>query len=77
MGEALRRINLRPIGLLLVGVLLAHGLALSWLHDQLEDVKPLTLMADPLFTRMIMPTRTVAVPPSPQSTRFHSSTANV
>ncbi|MEN9376988.1 MAG: hypothetical protein RL710_2145, partial [Pseudomonadota bacterium] len=55
MGEALRRINLRPIGLLLVGVLLAHGLALSWLHDQLEDLKPITLMADPLFTRMIMP----------------------
>jgi hypothetical protein len=66
VGEALRRINLRPIGLLLVGVLLAHGLALSWLHDQLEDLKPLTLMADPLFTRMIMPSRTVAVPPSPR-----------
>lgn len=76
MDAPVRRIQLRPIGVLLLGVLVAHALVLNWLRNQLEDVKPLTLMADPLFTRMIVPVRTVApVPAAKPATRRSAKTA--
>jgi hypothetical protein len=64
IADTLRRIRPGPLALLMLGVLLAHALVLSWLRNQLEDLKPLTLMADPMFTRMIVPVRTVAPVPA-------------
>lgn len=70
---ALRRIRPGPLVVLLVAVLLAHALVLSWLRNQLEDLKPLTLMADPMFTRMIVPVRTVAPVPVAKPAVRHAS----
>lgn len=61
-------------------VLLGHWIGLSWLQAQLQTIRPLTLMAEPLFTRIIAPTaatlrvaeptprhRQLAPPPPPQA----------
>jgi len=46
----------RSVGLLLVLlVLLGHLSGLSWLHDQIQVFQPLVPMAEPLFTRTIVP----------------------
>ncbi len=46
-------------GLLMLWVLLGHGLLLSWLNRQLPYVRPLSRMADPIFTRLVKPERLV------------------
>ena len=71
-----------PVGFVLVIalVLLGHWIGLAWLQAQLQTIRPLTLMAEPLFTRIIAPTaatlrvaepkprhRRVAPPPPPQA----------
>lgn len=71
-----------PVGFVLVIalVLLGHWIGLAWLRAQLQPIRPLTLMAEPLFTRIIAPTaatlrvpapaprhRRVAPPPPPQA----------
>jgi hypothetical protein len=54
-GRSLR-MKSRWVGLLLVLlVLLGHLSGLSWLHDQLQVFKPMVPMAEPLFTRTIVP----------------------
>jgi hypothetical protein len=52
-----RTIKSRASGLWLVLllVLIGHGISLSWLAQQWPRLKPLPLMAEPLFTRLIMP----------------------
>ncbi len=45
----------RPLALLLALVLLSHWAGLLWLREQAPLGKPLALMRDPLFTRMITP----------------------
>ncbi len=47
----------KSFGFLLLLVLLGHWLGLAWLRDQVPDNKPLRVMADPLFTRIIEPAR--------------------
>ena len=57
-------------GLLLLLVLLAHALGLSWLSEQVQQLKPLVPMPDPMFTRIIEPARPPlparATPPPPR-----------
>ena len=43
------------LALLLVLVLLCHWAGLTWLSDQAQQGKPLVLLPDPLFTRLIVP----------------------
>jgi hypothetical protein len=77
------RVKRGPVGfvLLIALVLLGHWIGLAWLQAQLQTIRPLTLMAEPLFTRIIAPTaatlrvaepkprhRRVAPPPPPQAT---------
>jgi hypothetical protein len=47
-----------PVGFVLVIalVLMGHWIGLAWLQAQLQTMRPLTLMAEPLFTRIIAPT---------------------
>ena len=58
-------------GLLLLLVLLAHGLGLSWLSEQVQQLKPLVPMPDPMFTRIIEP-----VPPPFPARRPIAPSAN-
>ncbi len=55
------RHKLSGIGLLLMLVLIGHGLLLSWLGQQLQQLRPLVPMADPMWTRIVEPVR----PPLP------------
>ena len=55
------------VALLLLLVLLGHALFLSWFGEQAQQFKPLTPMADPLFTRFIEPARPALPPPRPRS----------
>lgn len=48
--------------LLLLLVLSGHWLGLVWLSRQLPDLQPLIPLADPLLTRLIVPTRSPNVP---------------
>jgi hypothetical protein len=45
-------------------VLIGHGISLSWLAQQWPRQKPLPSMAEPLFTRLIMPRLTAPQKPS-------------
>ncbi len=45
----------------LLAVLCAHLMGLSWLQGRLPKGEPLTLMPDPIFTRIITPTRPARV----------------
>jgi len=58
-----KRAPSRPLWLwlMLVPVLCAHLLGLNWLQGQLPQSGRLALMADPLFTRLITPTRPTLV----------------
>lgn len=58
-GRSMRaRAKPGPVGFALVIalVLLGHWIGLAWLQAQLQTLRPLTLMAEPLFTRIIAPT---------------------
>jgi hypothetical protein len=55
IGAVVSGMKHRPLALLLVLVLLCHWAGLSWLSEQAQQGKPLVLMRDPLFTRMIAP----------------------
>ena len=59
----MKRAPSRPLWLwlMLVPVLCAHLLGLHWLQGQLPQGQRLTLMADPLFTRIITPTHPTLV----------------
>lgn len=61
----------RPLWLLLllVFVLLGHWAGLAWLRELVPEFKPLPLMAEPLFTRLIMPTQTAPPVPPPRARR--------
>ncbi len=47
--------------LLLVLVLLGHWAGLAWLRDQVPVFTPLVPMAEPLFTRLLVPSQPVAL----------------
>ena len=61
----------RPLVLLLLLVLSGHWAGLVWLRGEMLDLQPLIPMVDPLFTRLVVPTRMAAVPP----TRFRPQPA--
>jgi hypothetical protein len=56
----------RLIPWLALGVLLAHGFALEWVADHLQPMTSLRRMADPMFTRMLLPE---PAPPPPVAAR--------
>jgi hypothetical protein len=58
LGAAVSGMKPRALVLLLVLVLLCHWFGLLWLGEQTQQGKPLVLMRDPLFTRMIAPAPT-------------------
>lgn len=51
------------LALLLALVLLCHWVGLTWLSDQAQQGKPMVLLPDPLFTRMILPVPPRQTPP--------------
>jgi hypothetical protein len=53
----------RPLALLVALVLLCHWAGLTWLGEQALLGKPMVLMPDPLFTRMITPASVPAPAP--------------
>jgi hypothetical protein len=58
-GRTMRaRVKPGPVGfvLMIAMVLLGHWIGLAWLQAQLQTIRPLTLMAEPLFTRILAPT---------------------
>lgn len=61
------RNRLGAVALLLLSVLLGHVWLLSWLGEQAQQFKPLTPMADPMFTRFIEPVRPALPPRRPRS----------
>jgi len=66
----------RAFALLLALVLLFHWAGLSWLSEQAQQGRPLVLMPDPLFTRVIRPAP--APRPRPASARLaHVAVADV
>jgi hypothetical protein len=86
LWAALSHMKPRPLVLLLAFVLLAHWAGLVWLRGQMPDVRPLIPMVDPLFTRIVVPTRAIQarlVPPKthlahvPQNTVSNVTQADV
>lgn len=70
----------RSLVLLLALVLLGHWAGLTWLHAQMPDLQPLTPMVDPLFTRIVVPTRTLQtrqLPPKPKPAHRSRNTVSM
>lgn len=73
---------MKPLSLvlLLTLVLLGHWASLTWLRARMPDLRPLIPMVDPLFTRIVVPTRalqTRPVPPKPKPARMPQNTVSM
>lgn len=68
----MRRDQVPLLALLVLLALGGHALLLAWLHQQALYVAPLRTMADPLFTRLIVPSQAVAMNPPRRVSRSPS-----